>query len=50
MSHRPSTISRVVETRLARPRNPVETREDPVFLHLRHDLLSTLLDRKHGSS
>jgi NitT/TauT family transport system ATP-binding protein len=50
MSRRPSTISRVVETRLARPRNPVETREDPIFLHLRHDLLSTLLDRKHGSS
>ena len=50
MSRRPSTISRVVETGLARPRHPVETREDAQFLHLRHDLLSTLLGRTHGSS
>jgi hypothetical protein len=28
----------------------VDTREDPVFLRHRHDLLNTLLDRTHGSS
>jgi NitT/TauT family transport system ATP-binding protein len=50
MSRRPPSISRVVETGLARPRHPVETREDPVFLRHRHDLLNTLLDRTHGNS
>jgi NitT/TauT family transport system ATP-binding protein len=50
MSRRPSTISRVIETGLSRPRHPVDTREDPIFLRLRHDLLSTLLDRTHGQT
>ena len=49
MSRRPSTISRLVETGLSRPRHPVETRENADFLRLRHDLLSTLLDRTHGN-
>ena len=49
MSRRPSTISRVIETRLPRPRHPVETRADPIFLDLRRDLLSTLLNGPHGN-
>jgi NitT/TauT family transport system ATP-binding protein len=45
MTRRPSAISRVVDIALPRPRHPVETRENPIFLHHRHDLLKTLLDR-----
>jgi NitT/TauT family transport system ATP-binding protein len=50
LARRPSSISRIVEPGLARPRHAVDTREDPVFLRHRHDLLNTLLDRTHGSS
>jgi NitT/TauT family transport system ATP-binding protein len=54
LTHRPSSISHIVEPNLPRPRHPVETREDPVFLRHRHDLLKTLLerphDRPHGNS
>lgn len=49
LTRRPSSISRVVEPGLPRPRHAVETREDPVFLRHRHDLLNTLLDRGHGN-
>jgi NitT/TauT family transport system ATP-binding protein len=45
LTQRPSSISRIVEPNLPRPRHPVETREDPVFLRHRHDLLATLLAR-----
>jgi NitT/TauT family transport system ATP-binding protein len=50
LTRRPSSISRIVEPALKRPRHPVDTREDPVFLRHRHDLLNTLLDRPNGSS
>jgi NitT/TauT family transport system ATP-binding protein len=50
LTRRPSSILRIVEPGLKRPRHPVETREDPVFLRHRHDLLNTLLERPHGSS
>jgi NitT/TauT family transport system ATP-binding protein len=50
LTRRPSSISRIVEPGLARPRHAVDTREDPVFLRHRHDLLNTLLDRTHASS
>jgi NitT/TauT family transport system ATP-binding protein len=50
LSRRPSRISQVFETGLARPRRPIETREDPVFLHHRHALLDTLLERPHASA
>jgi NitT/TauT family transport system ATP-binding protein len=45
LTRRPSSISRIVEPGLPRPRHPVDTRDDPVFLRHRHDLLKTLLDR-----
>jgi NitT/TauT family transport system ATP-binding protein len=49
LTRRPSSISRIVEPGLKRPRHPVDTREDPVFLRHRHDLLSMLLDRTHAN-
>jgi NitT/TauT family transport system ATP-binding protein len=49
LTRRPSSISRIVEPGLTRPRHPVDTREDPVFLRHRHDLLSMLLDRTHAN-
>jgi NitT/TauT family transport system ATP-binding protein len=45
LSRRPSTIERVIETGLPRPRHPIETRENPIFLRHRHELLNTLLGR-----
>jgi NitT/TauT family transport system ATP-binding protein len=50
LTRRPSSISRIVEPGLPRPRHPVDTRDDPVFLRHRHDLLSTLLDRSDDKS
>lgn len=50
LTRRPSSISRIVEPGLKRPRHPVDTREDPVYLRHRHDLLNTLLDRPDGRS
>jgi NitT/TauT family transport system ATP-binding protein len=50
LTRRPSSISRILEPGLKRPRHPVDTRGDPVFLRHRHDLLNTLLERPHGSS
>jgi NitT/TauT family transport system ATP-binding protein len=47
LTRRPSSISKIVEPGLPRPRHPVDTREDPVFLRYRHDLLNILLDRPH---
>jgi NitT/TauT family transport system ATP-binding protein len=49
LTRRPASVSRIVAPGLPRPRHPVDTREDPVFLRHRHDLLSTLLDRSHGT-
>jgi NitT/TauT family transport system ATP-binding protein len=48
LTRRPSSISRIVEPGLKRPRHPVDTREDPLYLRHRHDLLNTLLDRPDG--
>ena len=45
LSHRPATVSKIVETGLPYPREMVETRELPRFLELRHDLLQALLRR-----
>jgi NitT/TauT family transport system ATP-binding protein len=45
LSPRPATISRVIETGLPYPRDMVETRELPRFLHLRHVLFQALLHR-----
>jgi NitT/TauT family transport system ATP-binding protein len=50
LTRRPSSISRIVEPGLGRPRHPVDTREDPLFLRHRHDLLNTLLDRPNERS
>jgi NitT/TauT family transport system ATP-binding protein len=49
LTHRPATISEVIETRLPRPRQSIETRESPAFLALRHRLLDYLLTRAGGS-
>lgn len=45
LSQRPTTIADMVEVGLARPRDPIETRERPRFLELRHQLTSMLLGR-----
>jgi NitT/TauT family transport system ATP-binding protein len=49
LTHRPATISEVIETKLPRPRHAIETRESPEFLALRHRLLDYLLTRAGGA-
>jgi NitT/TauT family transport system ATP-binding protein len=44
LSRRPARIREIIETELPRPRRPIETREDPRFLRLRHRLLDMLLE------
>jgi NitT/TauT family transport system ATP-binding protein len=50
LTHRPATISEVIETRLPRPRHSIETRESPEFLALRHRLLKYLLSRNQDGA
>jgi NitT/TauT family transport system ATP-binding protein len=50
LTHRPATISEVIETKLPRPRHAIETRESPEFLALRHRLLKYLLARDEGGT
>jgi NitT/TauT family transport system ATP-binding protein len=47
LSARPAKVVRSVATDLPRPRDNIETREDPRFLALRHELLAMLL-KKNG--
>ena len=48
LSKRPSVISEVLATQLARPRHKLTTPEEPRFLQLRHHLLETLTGGVHG--
>jgi NitT/TauT family transport system ATP-binding protein len=50
LTQKPATISQIIETKLKRPRHPIETREAPDFLALRHRLLDDLLARSEGGS
>ena len=43
LSRRPAQVAEVFVNALPRPRRPVESREDPRFLQLRHELLTRLL-------
>lgn len=43
LTRRPAEVAKVFSNPLPRPRDPVESREDPRFLELRHELLSRLL-------
>ena len=43
LSRRPAEVVEFFSNPLPRPRDPVESREDPRFLELRHELLSRLL-------
>ena len=43
LGRRPAEVAEVFTNPLSRPRDPVESREDPRFLDLRHELLSRLL-------
>ena len=45
LTHRPSTIAEVIDTKLPRPRDPFDTKELARFLQLRQPLLRTLLSR-----
>ncbi|MEX0732018.1 MAG: ABC transporter ATP-binding protein [Aquisalimonadaceae bacterium] len=45
LASRPSTVVEVFDNELPRPRDPVESRQDPRFLSLRHELLRRLLER-----
>ena len=49
LSHRPSAILDLIETRVPRPRQALETRESPEFLALRHRLLQHLMTRPGGA-
>lgn len=46
LSRRPSSVIEIVETDLPRPRDNLGTRELPRFIHLRHHLLTQLLNRE----
>jgi NitT/TauT family transport system ATP-binding protein len=48
LSARPAKVVRIVATGLPRPRDNIETREDPRFLALRHELLAMLLKKPNG--
>lgn len=48
LTNRPSVIEQIVEVGLARPRDPITTRESPRFLQLRQELLSKLMKRQHA--
>ncbi len=50
LTHRPATISEVIETKLPRPRHSIETRESLEFLALRHRLLKYLLARNQDGA
>jgi NitT/TauT family transport system ATP-binding protein len=43
LTRRPAEVAQVFPNALPRPRRPVESREDPRFLALRHELLTRLL-------
>jgi len=43
LTRRPAQVAEVFANALPRPRQPVESREDPRFLKLRHELLTRLL-------
>jgi NitT/TauT family transport system ATP-binding protein len=43
LTRRPAQLAQVFANTLPRPRHPVESREDPRFLQLRHELLTRLL-------
>ncbi len=43
LTRRPAEVAQVFHNTVPRPRNPVESREDPRFLELRHELLTRLL-------
>ena len=45
LSGRPSVVAETIVTNLPRPRDPLQTRELPRFLELRHHLLGNLLGR-----
>ncbi|PZW44760.1 NitT/TauT family transport system ATP-binding protein [Humitalea rosea] len=45
LTQRPASVAQLLEVGIARPRDPVTTRELPRFLQLRHQLLNTLLAR-----
>jgi NitT/TauT family transport system ATP-binding protein len=49
LSPRPTTLTEIIDVGLARPRDQIETREDPRFLKLRHHLTSLLLSRSSPS-
>ena len=50
LTRRPALIAELLETELSRPREPVETHENPRFLALRHKLLSGLLHPTHQAN
>jgi NitT/TauT family transport system ATP-binding protein len=43
LTRRPAEVAEVFPNAVPRPRSPVESREDPRFLELRHELLTRLL-------
>jgi NitT/TauT family transport system ATP-binding protein len=49
MSRRPGVVVEIVETAMPRPRNPMETNEDPRFLSVRHRLLGHLLKKAEAA-
>ena len=50
LSRRPGVILEILETDMPRPRNPLETHEDPRFLAVRHKLLAHLLTKPEAAN
>jgi len=49
LSRQPGVIVDILETGMPRPRNPLETHEDPRFLAVRHKLLAYLLTKPEAT-
>jgi NitT/TauT family transport system ATP-binding protein len=48
LSARPTSLKEVIDVDLPRPRDQLETREDPRFLKLRHHITTSLLTGNDG--
>ena len=48
LTHRPARVHEIIDVGLARPRDPITSREEPRFLELRHDLLGQLMKRRNS--
>ena len=50
LSNRPTTVVREFQVPLAKPRDQIASKEDPHFLHLRHEILSMIRSMRAGAT